>query len=270
MNDVFLMSFLKLFRPTMFPGKLGLFDRLFGDRLAAMGIREVELESGIVWKLDLDNSPLRWIVYGCFVPGLIPWAKKHIPEDGVVVDSGANIGQIALYLGQYASKGRYLAFEPGTHQADWLEACVNKNKHILPSIEIYRLGLSDTQETVYLKDCGGASTHGGHSIINDSEGERVEVVMLDEHLSKLGIDRVDFWKLDMEGHEIFALKGARKLLEKQAVGALYVELYGEKGFEVRRYLKDMGYRCHVFSRRWYLLQPEKEPAFQCNGLFLPE
>ncbi|MBF0154964.1 MAG: FkbM family methyltransferase [Magnetococcales bacterium] len=261
---------LNLVRGVEFPHKFGICDRLFGASLARLGITEIMTGAGLVWKLDLRNSPSRWIVYGLYDTGFIQWARGFVSADSVIVDSGANIGQMAIYLGQMNPKGRLFAFEPGHRQADWLEEQLGKNRHRLPSVEIHRLGLGDKEETLFLQDDGPEDTHGGQSQIRTTGTEPVRLVRLDQFLETQGVDRVDLWKLDVEGHEIPALQGALKLLESQRIRAIFAELHGDNGMEVRQFLKNLGYQPHIFSPWKRGPQPEKIPQFHDNGLFLPQ
>ena len=86
-------------QPFDFPHKLGICERLFGKALAPHGIAWVHTAAGIAWKLDLTLNLHRWIVYGKYEGApFLNWARQFLPRDGVVVDSGANIGQMLLYL----------------------------------------------------------------------------------------------------------------------------------------------------------------------------
>jgi hypothetical protein len=108
-----------------FPRKLGIMDRLFRRALAAKGVAWVQTAAGIPWKLDLAYAPHRWIVYGKYEGGaFLDWAKSFLKPTALIVDSGANIGQMLLYFGQWVPEGRVLAFEPGKYQADWLAECL--------------------------------------------------------------------------------------------------------------------------------------------------
>jgi hypothetical protein len=51
----------------------------------------------------------------------------------------------------------------------------------------------------------------------------VEVRTLDDIIGAYKIDFVDFVKMDIEGHELFALKGAQRALTSGKIGALSFE-----------------------------------------------
>src|SRR5258708_7113751 len=98
---------LRFIRQFDFPHKLGICEKLFSSRLTKNGICWVETAVGPVWKLDLSNSTHRWIVYGHYEgSAFFNWIRRNLPEDPVIIDSGANIGQMALYFGTYFPKAR--------------------------------------------------------------------------------------------------------------------------------------------------------------------
>lgn len=78
-----------------FPYKLGICERIFGKAIAPYGICWIKTGSRLVWKLDLANPTHRWIVYGKYEgSAFLNWAKNYLPTNGIVIDSGASIGQM--------------------------------------------------------------------------------------------------------------------------------------------------------------------------------
>ena len=127
---------------------------------------------------------------------------------------------------------------------------------------------TQNQTSAFLEQAGAADRHGSWNRISASRGEPIEIVRLEDLLRARRIARVDLWKLDVEGFEMPALRGAGKLLSDQGIGAIYVELRGENGRAIRDFLESVGYQCHIFSSRGRLFVPAELPA-HTNGLFLP-
>jgi Fe-S oxidoreductase len=92
---------------------------------------------------------------------------------------------------------------------------------------------------------------------------------LADELAARSIEQVDLWKLDVEGYEIPALQGAQELLKERRIRAIYAELTGENGQQIRDYLATFDYHCHLFNHNGKLYTPSELPA-HTNGLFLPE
>lgn len=73
---------------------------------------------------------------------------------------------------------------------------------------------------------------------------RARVVPLDALVEGLGLPRVDFIIMDVEGAELDILRGAQKLLVTSAP-RLYIELHGTAS-EVESFLKELGYETKGF------------------------
>jgi FkbM family methyltransferase len=262
-------------QPWDFPHKLGICERLFGKVIARHGICWVHTAAGINWKLDLAAIPHRWIVYGKYEGApFLNWARQFLPSNGVVVDSGANIGQMLLYLAQWIPQGKLLAFEPGTKQADWLTECL-AFYHNLP-VELIRCGLGASTTQLHLASNGSDFIHGYWARVSETEGEPIQIVRLEDQLATRSIKNVDLWKLDVEGYEILAMQGAETLIKEQRIRAIYAELTAQDGHgqAVINYLKQFGYQCYLFKENGKLYDPFQKVNFQfpplINGLFLPD
>ena len=189
-----------------------------------------------------------------------------MPLDGVVVDSGANIGQMLIYLSEYVPRGRVLAFEPFAEAADWLEECLAVHPHL--PVELFRLGLAESSSEAYLQTIGAKELHGSWNRLSETDGTPIRVVRLEEVLAKKGIQTVDLWKLDVEGSEINALRGAESLLQSHRIRALYVELGFGQGQQIVDFLAARKYRCYLFDNEGNYQQASVLPE-HTNGLFLP-
>lgn len=261
-------------QPLDFPHKLGICERLFGKVIAQHGIAWVQTAAGITWKLDLALMTHRWIVYGKYEGApFLNWARRFLPVDGIIVDSGSNIGQMLLYLAQWVPQGKVLAFEPGIDQADWLEECLTINA-TLP-VELIRCALGQSATQKRLSSGGSQSLHGYWSNVSETEGEPIQVVRLADELESRGIEKIDLWKLDVEGYEIQAMQGVEKWIEEQKIKAIYAELIDEddRNRSIRDYLAQFGYHCYLFNPRGKLFDPLQVHNFKfprwTNGLFLP-
>lgn len=267
MKTISLPRLLEWLQPFDFPHKLGICDRLFGNAIAQHKICWVQTAAGIPWKLDLANPVHRWIVYGKYEgAAFLNWASKFLPPDGIVVDSGANIGQILLYLAQWIPQGKLLAFEPGKEQGDWLEQCLAANSQL--PVELIDCGLGASSCQLRLRSQGPNYLHGYWCQVSETEGEPIKIVRLADELAARSIQKVDLWKLDVEGYEIPALQGAEELLKPQNIRAIYAELMTDNGQRIRDYLAKFGYHCYLFKTNGKLYSPSELPVYT-NGLFLP-
>lgn len=140
-------------------------------------------------------------IYGA-VPGFAAG-----PGD-VVVDGGANIGLYALWQAQRGAD--VLSFEVDQGLLERLRANVEENTY-KGSIRVFPVGLADVAARARLEhpDAKTIAT----MAVADESGD-MELVALDDFLSAEGIGRVAVLKLNIEGSEVLALRGAAKTLER--------------------------------------------------------
>ncbi len=164
---------------------------------------------------------------------------KHMPQPGdVVVDGGAFPGDFTIFASKkVGAEGRVLTFEPNPQNFEMLKSHVE------------RIGLSNVlllNKGLWSSNCQMKMAAEGVDAHLTSKGTvPVQLVTLDSELQRLAIDHVDFIKMDIEGAEVEALKGATGILRrhpaKLAVGS-YHEHEGVPTKEgVAQILKELGY-----------------------------
>jgi FkbM family methyltransferase len=264
---VALPPFLRLLRRYEFRGKLRVMEKLFGGSLARHGTTWVESHPGIPWELDLANVTHRWIVYGYYEGyAFWRWLLPNRTRIHTVFDSGANIGQTTLYFVSLLNDAHVYAYEPGASARAWLTRAVEGNH--LSNVTISPAGLAAAPGHAFLKSVGDASTHGSWNRLDAQDGEAIPLVTVDGEMARLGLDRIDLWKLDMEGGEPAALAGAAQALAAGRIGAIHAEILGDSGPGVGQTLESYGYRPFV-ARRDRLVPATGPLARQGdNALFL--
>ncbi|NBX70077.1 MAG: FkbM family methyltransferase [Proteobacteria bacterium] len=257
---------LRILRKLPLPKKLGLLGKIYGQKLALQGVGWVETSNSLLWKLDLRNSTHRWIVFGDYEgPGFIRWAKNWVESDSVVIDSGANIGQVLLYLAPKIRSGRYLAFEPFPLARDWLHECLQQYR-VWP-VRVEEFGLGQKLGFASLSgQWGGEAAVGSHTELKPGEGE-IRMTTLDQYAEENSLTKIRLWKLDMEGGEEAALRGAHALLKKQAIQALVLETDPERFYSVTKMLETYGYFAASWNGKKF---PDQRVESFGNILFLPK
>lgn len=256
---------LKFLRQFSFPHKLGVMEKLYGRHLRRFEAAWVGCSNGVVWKLDLSNSSNRWIVYGDYEgPVQMGWIRKWLKHGGVVVDSGANIGQMLLYFAPIPGVKVY-AFEPNIDESDWLEECLAHQSGW--DVEVIKLGLADSNKMLELQ-CDGPRSTTCLDWYQSQNLKRIEIQLdrLDSLLRGREVDSVRFWKLDVEGGEYEALLGAEHLLSKAAIDAIMIELHPSSYENVVQYMEGMGYQLYQLESAGGLKLVEK-PIEQTRNLF---
>lgn len=141
------------------------------------------------------------------------FCRKHIPEGAVMCDVGAHIGLFTLLLAPKLKKA--VLFEPDPATFSLMVKNINING--LGYAKSFNVAVSDTNGLGKLAVMGKYSGLTKLSRPGDTSlGNCVdtELVTLDDTLDRLGIHKIDFLKIDTEGHELCVLRGAVKTLSK--------------------------------------------------------
>ena len=152
----------------------------------------------------------------------------QLPSRGLVLDVGANIGMFA-HFAITRKNNKVICFEPAQNclpalrkNLDFIEFYLNK------PIVIEKGAWSKTDTLLFFEH---SEFSGCNRIVdvgeNPNTGEvfKIEVVSIDETVKDLDLNRVDFIKMDVEGAELEALKGAsgtiKKFKPKMAISAYH-------------------------------------------------
>lgn len=126
------------------------------------------------------------------------------------LDIGANIGNHSLFFADYFQN--VLAFEPHPRTFRLLDL----NAELADNIEPHQIGLSDKADHVTAAPIPG--NIGMTSIGRADEGTQgtieFDVIRLDDVAAVQTAQAIDFIKIDVEGHELPALRGAEDTLRK--------------------------------------------------------
>jgi FkbM family methyltransferase len=147
-----------------------------------------------------------------------------------ILDAGASNGRISLRLLRLFPNATAYAFEPNPFYREILTRKADAEPRLRPQI----LALSDREGNVPLniaKSPGISSFFTPSSSLKrlypeDStirETVQVEAVTLDNWASHSGVKSIEIMKLDIQGAELMALQGAKKMLETATL-AVYTEL----------------------------------------------
>lgn len=172
------------------------------------------------------------------------WLRHWAPPGSVVIDIGANIGDWSLpAAAAVGPSGRVLAVEPIPRMADALRKTFGVNRILHASVA--ETAVSDEPGRVRFsieRGNSGGSRIGDHAQAHDTI--EVAVTTIDDLVRQEALSRVDFIKIDVEGHEPKVLAGARETLARWKP-LLFVET-GQEGDEGRRQianlLQEIGYQ----------------------------
>lgn len=149
---------------------------------------------------------------------ILALASLLVPEDGVVLDVGGNIGYETLFFARLAPKGIIHTFEPVPSNVSIIKSNVKSNK--LSNVVIHNYGLGDkdlkTQIVYNEGNRGGATVRSSNSPLEMyGISENIVIKVLDKLTAKdLSMSKCDLIKVDIEGFEPAFLRGAEKYINK--------------------------------------------------------
>jgi len=205
---------------------------------------------------DLRDGFLRLIVIeGDFEADFFRIADALLARGGTFLDVGANHGLLSLGLAErWRDKVAFHLFEPNEELRDSFV----RSQALYPGMQVTLnpFAVSDKPGTLQIHFQPG---HLGMSHVVPEGGVSIRAIRLDDYFAEKAIASVELMKIDIEGFELAALKGADAALGGQAIKAIYFE-YCEKWLrrhhpptELLDYLKSRGYEpCLV--REWDLAQ----------------
>jgi FkbM family methyltransferase len=173
---------------------------------------------GMRFALDLDEgNDLDWslLFWGRHEPTSSEWVRRTVRPGWTCLDVGANVGYFTVMLGQLAGpQGSVLAFEPCAPFRQRLEANVRING--LSNVRTENFGLSDGESvaTIYLTACTASIDPAHWAPSQAKQASEIRLVDLDSWWRKHGTGRLDFIKVDTDGHEAAFLAGARETIAK--------------------------------------------------------
>jgi FkbM family methyltransferase len=177
------------------------------------------------------------------------------PTD-IAVDVGANKGSYLWALSRAVPQGRVVAFEPQPSLVEYLREAVASNG--LKNVCIEPFGVSSQPGRMVLAIPGnkigspGASFEPHIREQSDAGIVEVAVITLDEYFANEQ-QRIGAIKIDVEGHELAVLRGAREIIRRHAP-AIVVECEGRSvtGGDVRVLfdtLAELNYRGEFVHRQ---------------------
>ena len=273
------------FPPNRVSSRLGrIFTRLC-VRPATNSIGEVKMQDGTRMILDARSrteSGAFWT--GERDSGDIDFLKVCASFGTTGLDIGANVGLIAVPLARYLRDqggGKIVAFEPVVANYERLKTIAELNgvtAYLFP----HNVALGDVEgeiemahETLYGNVTGNAVQT---NVLTDTTGyslSMVRVVPLDSFAQEIGLEQVDFIKIDIEGAELLCLRGAQNLLQR-CRPIIYGEFnsssmpaFGHTFLDVAALIAPWDYKIFAFVGRLKLVEILEPQVGMGNAVLVP-
>jgi FkbM family methyltransferase len=175
---------------------------------------------GVTWTLDLrEGIDFSIWLLGAFEVATMRAYQRIVRPGDIVLDIGANIGAHTLHLAHaVGADGKVWAVEPTHYAIGKLRANVALNPELAARIACCQAMLVDQADGYQVPSLHASWPLTGEADLHELHGgrlmstENARALTLDSFVSEFGIKRVDFVKVDIDGHECSMLRGAHATL----------------------------------------------------------
>jgi len=203
-----------------------------------------------IYSVPTQSGELRFKCWSANIVATILSRQYHFQRHGVtvdirpgdhVIDAGACFGDTALaFADEVGDAGHIYTFDPLPKHCRIMREAIAMNARIAPRISVFETGLADTERAANTPELRDDVIDPGARIADDVPTRTLDAMVLEG-----AIPRVDFIKMDIEGSELAALRGAEQCLRKYRP-RLAISLYHrrEDFFTIPLWINslDCGYR----------------------------
>lgn len=187
---------------------------------------------------------------------------KFLKQRMVFFDIGANLGQYTLLGAQRVGiSGQVHSFEPSSRIFGELkfnvelnglsDICILNNVAVSDKKGVARLSKYEAGGEVY-GSLGSQDWATNSSIVGYEE---VRTITLDSYIKEHNIGHIDLIKMDIEGAELLAIRGAHQLFHQPDAPTIVLEMadvntdgFGYKAIKIWDCLESLGYHMHYFDK----------------------
>ncbi len=213
--------------PFAFGRDFGTYAGAFATKIGLLGSEWYEFQPSLWMRLNIRDLVQQTILLeGVWDPALTGFIQSNLSLNDVFIDVGAHVGYFTLLASRRVGPGgRVLSIEPNPFALDQLRQNVARNDLHNVLVEHTACGESRAVVQLYLhteSNSSMASLYSGSAV--GSTGVEVPCTTLDDLCQERGVRRVRLVKVDVEGAELFVLRGMRRIM-RELRPAIVLELH---------------------------------------------
>ncbi len=170
-----------------------------------------------VWMAEVDNFRFWFntsdremgvrMALNAFEPESVALLKKFLKKGMKCIDAGANTGFYSCIMASIVGEhGKVYAFEPMPSNFQMLQRNVSENRFD-SIVDCHNIACSDIQGTIE-----GTMVSNMYVVGDIDGGEKVKIAT--ERVDDIVNEKIDFIKIDIEGHEPSAIRGMAQIIAK--------------------------------------------------------
>jgi FkbM family methyltransferase len=178
---------------------------------------------GVKYEVDLaEGIELSLFLFGKFQSHITKNSFLTIKDNFSIIDIGANVGLMTLQFAKLVPKGRVISFEPTHYALGRLKRNLSLNPKLAERVKVINSFVSEKSDTspniVAYSSWKVNGERGDHDhpvhLGTPKATEGVPSVSLNDFAEHQKLDKIDFIKIDTDGHEYEVFKGADKAIAK--------------------------------------------------------
>lgn len=179
--------------------------------------------NGVKYEIDLSEGiELSLYLFGNFQKHITNNRFLSIKKDFVIIDIGANVGLMTLQFAQLVPEGKVYSFEPTHYALNRLKKNLDLNPNLSPRITVINSFVSENTTSspniiaFSSWKVNGERNNNDHPVHlgTPKSTEGVPSITLDDFCSSENMEKIDFIKIDTDGHEYEVFKGAQNAISK--------------------------------------------------------
>ena len=178
---------------------------------------------GIKYEVDLaEGIELSLFLFGKFQKHIVKNSFLTIQKDFVIIDIGANVGLMTLQFAKLVPNGKVFSFEPTFYALERLKKNLALNPKIAENVTVINSFVSEKSDynpniRAYSSwKVNGERDKDEHPVHlgTPQDAKGVSSVSLNDFTESQQLQKIDFIKVDTDGHEYEVFKGAEVAIAK--------------------------------------------------------